>query len=160
MNEIRSKAYNILNKLNIDSMPVDVDFVAKQLNCEIQRIDPDDLPNDFPCDKNKFSGAIIKMEDKNYILLNKYDSLKRQKFTIAHELGHLVLENTDNVDCRENMYSKDKSELNANEFAGSLLMPKEWMKEVIDIIDDNYELANIFQVSKQAIEIRRRNIAL
>lgn len=161
MKEAISKAYTILNELNIDTMPVDVENIANKLNCEIHRINPISLPDDFPCDRTNFAGAIIKDDDgKNHILVNIYDSYERQRFTIAHELGHLLLDKSETIDCRESIFSNDIKELKANEFAGSLLMPKEWLEEVLKIVDDNDKLANIFQVSRQAIEVRRRNLGL
>ncbi|HIC99847.1 MAG TPA: ImmA/IrrE family metallo-endopeptidase, partial [Piscirickettsiaceae bacterium] len=49
-----------------------------------------------------FAGAIIKGDNgkKHYILVNIYDSYERQRFTITHELGHLLLDNTETIDCR------------------------------------------------------------
>ena len=161
MKEAVSKAYSILNQLNINTIPVDVENIANKLNCEIHRINPINLPDDFPCDKTNFAGAIIQGDNgKHHILVNIYDPYERQRFTIAHELGHLLLDNTETIDCRESIFSNSEKELRANEFAGSLLMPKEWLEEVIKIVDDNDKLANLFQVSRQAIEIRRKNLGL
>jgi len=99
MKEVVFKAYAILN---IDTIPVDVENIANKLNCEIHRINPINLPDDFSCDKTNFAGAIIKGDNgkKHYILVNIYDSYERQRFTITHELGHLLLDNTETIDCR------------------------------------------------------------
>lgn len=160
MENVVNKANKILNELNINTLPIDPYEIADKLNCKVLKISPEELPSDFPCDKNNFAGALVKNGGEyNYILINKYDSQKRQNFTIAHELGHLVLHDTAHVDCRESIYSNNTDELEANEFAGSLLMPKNWIKEVIqEISENNSTLSEVFNVSKQAIEIRRRNL--
>jgi Zn-dependent peptidase ImmA (M78 family) len=159
--DIRSKAYVLLNKYGINTIPVDIEKIAKGLNCKIFRINPKELQSDIPCDKEKFSGAIIKNknnEEEHFIFLNKFDSPQRQTFTIAHELGHLQLGTDNQIDCRESMYSNDKNELDANEFAGNILMPHNWLKEAINGGDDNQILAYMFGVSVKAIEFRRNQL--
>ncbi|MFY4810772.1 ImmA/IrrE family metallo-endopeptidase [Aliarcobacter butzleri] len=164
MEKARNEANRILNELGINSIPVDPYLIADKLNCKIMKISPDELPNNFPCDKNSFAGALIKNSgDTNYILVNKTDSLRRQNFTIAHELGHLVMhvgENDENhIDCRDSIFSNKNNELQANEFAGSLLMPVSWLESIVnEVTDDNQELASIFDVSLQALETRRNKL--
>ncbi len=165
MERARNEANKILNELSITSIPVDPYQIADKLNCKIMKISPDELPNDFPCDRNSFAGAIIRSESTNYILVNKSDSLRRQNFTIAHELGHLIMHgeenNANHIDCRDSIFNNTENELQANEFAGALLMPSSWLELIInEITDDNQELASMFDVSLQAIEVRRKKLRL
>lgn len=108
MEKARNEANKILNELGITSVPVDPYLIADKLSCKIMKISPDELPNDFPCDRNSFAGALIRSDAINYILVNKSDSLRRQNFTIAHELGHLVMHigesDVNHVDCRDSIF--------------------------------------------------------
>ena len=71
---------------------------------------------------DELSGCCAKTKDDNIICINSKHSKGRQNFTIAHELYHLVYENEKNsFVC--NFNSKDESEVNANQFASSLLIP-------------------------------------
>jgi len=162
MERARNEANRILNELGINSLPVDSYEIAEKLNCKIMKISPEDLPEDFPCDNHSFAGALIKNSDNtNHILINKFDSSKRQNFTIAHELGHLILHDSSNIDCRDSLFSNTSHELQANEFAGNLLMPKSWLQTIIkEVTDDDLELTNIFDVSLQAIETRRGKLKI
>lgn len=78
------------------------------------------------------SGFIIKHADKPvaHIYINGNDSLSRQRFTLAHEIGHLVdrsrVANDKDysfTDYRDMGSGYNLHEFFADEFAGELLMP-------------------------------------
>jgi Zn-dependent peptidase ImmA (M78 family) len=93
---------------------------------------------------------------------------RRQRFTIAHELGHFFLHSRDEhvtkapmVMLRSGASSTGliSEEIQANQFAAELLMPREavgLLVEEYDIIDDDVidSLACNFEVSPQAMAIR------
>jgi len=162
MERARNQANKILNELRINSLPVDSYEIADKLNCKIMKILPNELPKEISRDPNSFSGALIRdFNNSNYILVNKTHSSRRQNFTIAHELGHLILHNSSRIDYRDGMFNDTIEEQQANEFAGSLLMPSSWLKTIIDeVTDDNQELANIFDVSLQAMQTRRGKLKI
>ncbi|MCG8617580.1 MAG: ImmA/IrrE family metallo-endopeptidase [Desulfobacterales bacterium] len=99
-------------------------------------------------------------------------SSNRNRFTLAHELGHLFLhmgfiidrEKWDAIDSFEDsVYFRSDTyslqEFEANEFAASFLMPKEEFIEISeDYLNNNkYDLGPIadhFQVSVKAVENR------
>ncbi len=91
------------------------------------------------------------MHDRNskkYVIAidNVNFDLTRQRFTLAHELGHIFLKHhTKNKNL--NAYIKEKS---ADAFAGELLMPRDIMYKTA-----NYIL-NAYEVSYTAYEMRRR----
>jgi Zn-dependent peptidase ImmA (M78 family)/DNA-binding XRE family transcriptional regulator len=76
----------------------------------------------------------------------------RIRFTLAHELGHIVMKHI----------HKPGIEEEANEFAASFLMPKEdiekdfWMKKIS--ISDLADLKPFWKVSMQALLIRAKNL--
>lgn len=97
------------------------------------------------------------------IVLNSSDTDNARIFSLFHELGHLVLGQTD-VD-RElslNIKSTHKDEFFCNNFAASFLVPinlfKEFAGRIHNFNDENVkQLANRFKVSTSVIWIRLYN---
>lgn len=124
------------------------------------------------------SGALIptpvSTPGKNWIILvNAEHAEVRKRFTVAHELGHLLLHGyaTAHADrffkLRDARSSEGSAidEIQANQFAAELLMPRQLLLEatheqVLDHVDDEgfdqlvTDLAERFNVSKQAMAIR------
>ncbi|MCA7083524.1 XRE family transcriptional regulator [Cupriavidus sp. DB3] len=90
--------------------------------------------------------------DVPVIVINKNHNGERQRFTLAHELGHLVL-------CFAEL-SDAEQEKAADRFAGALLMPKEMMTRLLGShrtsisIGELVELKKIFQVSVASLAVR------
>lgn len=141
--------------------PVDLNAIADQLAAEI-RIMP--LSADI-------SGILYRQDDRRVIVVNEAHNAARRRFTIAHELGHLVLHRGTAVHVddsfRFNLRSPrsstadDVEEIEANAFAANLLMPAVWLRNDLkdDTIDLNAEdevrlLADRYQVSVQAMMLR------
>lgn len=97
------------------------------------------------------------------IVLNSSDTDNARIFSLFHELGHLVLKQTDTDQVLSlNIQSKYKDEFFCNKFAASFLVPKELFKQSVGIInnfdDENVkQLANQFKVSTSVIWIRLRD---
>ena len=108
---------------------------------------------------SRISGMCTKEKDDIVICINSTTSYGRQRFTLAHELYHVLYEeNMQRVICDMSMNNDDKadSEREADKFASYLLMPydsllqygekvKEWNLENI------IEAEQFFQVSHQAM---------
>src|SRR2546423_2483107 len=77
----RAQAQKLLASLNIRTLPVPIQKVAKSLGAEI-RFSPLD---------EELSGMIYIKSDVPIIGVNSLHHLNRQRFTIAHEIGHLEL---------------------------------------------------------------------
>lgn len=131
----------------------------------------------------EMSGLLIIDRGVPTIGCNVNHSPERQRFTIAHEIGHYVLhrrvkdlflDESNNIAVfrRANNYSEEdyRYEVEANAFAAALLMPK---NKVINALvksnlrldmagsEDNPKLnqmAKDFVVSKQAMLIRINNV--
>lgn len=173
------KIHNIIIKLLNDSMEylpyINVEKIAKRLNIQVRREDLKDI-----------SGLIYRDGNQVIIGINERDSGNRQRFTIAHELGHFFL-HTQNplfidkgidqgstIKLRNQVSSEAVSleEIEANAFAAELLMPTQMvideLKQLFKNIDtknddlDNIisKMANRFEVSKQAMTIRLSNLGL
>ena len=96
------------------------------------------------------------MEDVPVIVVNSNICGDRQRFTIAHEIGHLILDVSQNID----------EEKAANRFAGAFLMPEEVMWNEIGRHRTALSLAELFKlklmlgVSVQAITYRCKDLGI
>lgn len=107
------------------------------------------------------SGYFKKVGDECIIGINKKHNRKRQRFTFAHELGHFFLhrDKIDNVELHDEIFYRIENtssiEYAANEFAARLLMPESRIMEKINEgISDLKDLADIFDVSQEAMRYR------
>ena len=170
----RDKLKNLVDILReqyeIAAYPIgikDLRRLAKAVGAEIRYDDFGD----------ELSGFSYQRNGLKVIGVNSKHSPARQKFTIAHELGHLFLhkQNAVNFDeasilLRDSHSSEgtDTKEIEANGFAAELLMPQEKIREElvrlggIDMEDEKQmsQLANHFGVSKTAITVRLTSLYL
>jgi Zn-dependent peptidase ImmA (M78 family) len=113
-------------------------------------------------------------DGKPVIGVNANHHPNRQRFTIAHELGHVLLhrnrlvaavlvDKSRNFIARDTVSAEgtDPVEIQANAFAAELLMPKKFVRQVLsesvrDLQDDDYliSLAKRFRVSLAAFQHR------
>lgn len=163
--QIRLAARSLLSKSRIHSVPVDLNVVAKHLGI---RILYEDMTDDM-------SGLLVVKAGKRAIGVNRTHHLNRQRFTIAHEIGHFVLHHKSFEDPKNDLHWDKKwayfrsvesaganhDEYEANQFAAELLMPQDLLRDLIkreriDFSDDIdiRRLADTLQVSEQALTIR------
>jgi Zn-dependent peptidase ImmA (M78 family) len=142
LHHIEELANNARVSIGHKKSPVDVNAVAEKLALKI-------VPFDFP---QSFSGVLKK--DKGVIGVNKNHPLVRQRFTIAHELGHFLLgHEADAID--EAPERPMPLEREANLFASHLLMPTAEVQQLVQKLGlDIRRLAREFNVSDQAMTIR------
>lgn len=123
------------------------------------------------------SGMLVIKDGHAIIGINNSHHPNRQRFTIAHELGHFVLHSDESkvfidntpVFFRDEQASQgvSQTEIDANNFAAELLMPEDFIKEQlkkhpIDAFDDFAirRLAAQMHVSVQALTIRLAKLNL
>lgn len=121
--------------------------------------------------EDEISGVLVVKDDTPVIFVNSTHHSNRQRFTIAHELGHHILHKPTGVHVDKGFTlafrspksstGEDLQEIEANQFAAELLMPREGIekylakygvKEIRDFVVE--ELATFFEVSQQAMTIR------
>ena len=95
---------------------------------------------------------------KRYIFYNPFQNKNRINFTLAHELGHFVLEHHKILN-KSILAFGDPGiiETQANVFARNFLMPAEEINELIGIKTIE-ELAELYEVSNQMTKIRVENL--
>lgn len=119
-------------------------------------------------DMGKFAEQVAGFVDfeNRRIYVNKADVPQRQRFTVAHELGHWILHreafmaNPDLYPVLPRFQSVDASnafEQEANAFAAELLVPDHLLKQVRHA--PPAALASIFNVSRTMMEIRLKHAA-
>jgi Zn-dependent peptidase ImmA (M78 family) len=90
------------------------------------------------------------------ILLPNYTGPYRDRFTIAHELGHYFLHSEQGrIPIVAFRKGSTRIEWEANWFAAALLMPKTRFAEVYVETQDIFEIASRFQVSTEAATVRQ-----
>lgn len=123
--------------------------------------------NDFgPEDGENVAGSIVIQNGRPKIYVSRKDSFVRQRFTVAHELGHLAMGHLTNADgkliedeARQRSSAWDIQERDANAFAADLLMPYALLRDAIGAgIQDIDKLSLLFGVSSQAMRIRIINV--
>lgn len=96
------------------------------------------------------------------ITLPTYTGAARDRFTIAHELGHYFLHYP--LCCAPmaaKRYGSDRVEWEANWFAAGLLMPSAQFQSAYETYaGDLAKLAALFRVSMQAATIRAKSLGL
>ena len=119
---------------------------------------------------------LVRGEGQPVIGVNSIHPRNRQRFTIAHECGHLMLHKAEvHVDRRLHVHRRDvvssmavdPDEIEANRFAAELLMPYDLItadldRYQIDIEDDDQirALAEKYGVSAQSMTLRLTNLQL
>lgn len=154
-------AYDLILAHWDGNLPVNVEAIARQIGIQV-------IPA-FGMEGGE-SGRISRGHDDSYVI--EYDASQarvRQRFTVAHELGHFALGHLERGqrefrDKPEHFMSQvaQPREAAANNFAAKLLMPERILKYVIEEkrVTDVPSLANIFDVSKAAMTYRLRNLGI
>jgi len=121
--------------------------------------------NDF-LSRRGLSGKMIIRNKHVFILVNNNDPITRQRFTIAHEIGHLI-ENLQVAYMSQTIPTGYDKERFADTFAAELLMPadlirNEWTKlsNTTEPTIIQYRLARKFNVSNEAMGYRLNELNL
>ncbi len=145
----------------------DLDYLLMQLGIGLYEIDMRQLFPNNPRANQDVSACIINKEDNIMLFINEEESLVRQRFSVAHELGHLVLGHLSSEKAMDICFRNDdsskgsiKKEIDANKFASTLLMPTELVKRVYTLGYTVLEMAQIFTVSKKAMMYRLDSLGL
>lgn len=141
---------DILTFLGVEVPPVDVWAIANRLGVVIQEVEP-----------IGWSGAVDSRTLPARIFLDRKDAPTRKRFTIAHELGHLMVHEPGQAYRDLDFRGHDRKEMEANQFAAELLMPKWMLSIALESTGGSVQrLARLFQVSSDATTVRLGNLGL
>lgn len=141
---------------NLDTYPVDPVKIAQDYGAEVFRGDlNDDIDGLFIPARNGYRPKIYVDSDSSHT---------RQRFTTAHELGHLVEDGEKiQLDRRRDKVAAqgtDPHEIYANEFAASLLMPDFAVRQLVKAGYPLMKLHEFFAVSQIAMSNRLKNLGI
>jgi Zn-dependent peptidase ImmA (M78 family) len=167
-----ARARKLLREYAIEEVPIPVEYLAEELGAELL----------YRTLEGDISGILYRDEPGRTVIgINAWDSRTRQRFTIAHELGHLLLhpgqpvivDKLVKINFRRTPsmpVAGPTEEQQANAFAAELLMPERLVKDTArEIVGDNvlfssddlvHELAQLFDVSPQSMGYRLVNLRL
>jgi Zn-dependent peptidase ImmA (M78 family) len=148
-------------------LPVDIQAIIQAHNIPIRTQPLEDA----------VSGILVVKNDHATIGVNESHHPNRQRFTLAHELGHFLLhsDSTNVFIDASPVFFRDKTssegsklqEIEANAFAAELLMPEHMLRKItqnqpLDAFDEGAvrRLATQFGVSTQAMTIRLTKLGL
>lgn len=146
--------------------PVNIDLIARSQGITVVYEPLEDVED--------ISGFYLREGEQSVIGVNSAHHPVRQRFTLAHELGHATFDRGDGVHIDQAFKLRnatsglaiDPEEIAANQFAAALLMPEAEVRAAaadgIDISDEIAVrgLARRFRVSQLAIMYRLVNLGL
>jgi len=170
MARIADMVQKLLDQHGLVKPPIPVEKLAQTLGVEL-RYEP------FEHKGEQVSGMLFRDKGRSVIGVNSNESPTRQRFTIAHEIGHLQLHKDSvhfdtpaEVFLRNHLSSKsvDPKEIQANSFAAELLMPAKFVRTEFNqerrsaLSDEEVveKLSDKFMVSSQAMTFRLANLGL
>ncbi len=163
-----ARAMELLEETKTIQPPVPVEKIAASRGAQLT----------YTAFEGDVSGILYRESNRVLIGVNSTHAPTRQRFTIAHEIGHLLMHEGRpvvvdrlvrvNINLRDGTSSKEENEANA--FAAELLMPRKLIASEIDrflqrtrpvvpkeLVD---ELASTFRVSAEAMSYRLENLGI
>ena len=173
--EVEKRAADVLKQVGVRKAPIDVERIARALGYSV-------VFERFPGD---LSGTVVRDDTGGVTIgINSFHSPVRQRFSTALEIGHAELHAHLGSDVlfvdppgtqrmhRDELSSQgdDDHEIEANQFAAALLMPRDFVfsvgRKIVEKdesigVDDLVEaMAKKFDVSEQAIRLRLVNLGI
>ena len=145
--EIRKQAYVLREKCKVSRYGIiDLFKECEKLGYKLLR---------YPLGENADLGFVMKKDNDIVVFTNTSTRLAREIFTLAHEIGHIVLhlENVNSfIDDTITIAgrSTDEKEQEANYFASCLLMPEDEVNKFLD-----FEIADFAGKGLTAMDIAR-----
>lgn len=153
----RQMARKVLADCKVVSPPIDLKPILSQKGYEYIEVDNflDNVDALFLRDES---------DGKIYAAVNANHHVHRQRFSLAHEFGHILLNHDLNyyrtyitIDDppteKTHTAAEGAFETEANNFAGELLVPLEILKEEFKKTTDLKQLAKVFWVSQHVVSI-------
>ena len=140
----RDAARKLLKDARITKFPVLLRDIAQNIP---------DLVIDGKELEDEISGMQATYKGISFIRYNVKHSTTRKRFSVAHELGHVMLGHTSSCQ-RGSLSSSNHLEVEANQFAAELLCPRAMLKEAVKTITTVDGLVSAFWVSKDCMDWR------
>jgi predicted transcriptional regulator len=142
----------------IEHVPLDVETISERFGIDVEYVPLED----------DISGVLERKDDRSnswVIRVNQDHHPNRQRYTIAHELGHFCLHRHLKQSFEDKIFFRggesSPEEWQANDFACAILMPELEFRDAVRSGKTNVEeLAREFKVSTLALRIRAKNLGM
>ncbi|MCY4654068.1 MAG: ImmA/IrrE family metallo-endopeptidase [Dehalococcoidia bacterium] len=146
------KAVEVMSELGVaPPAPVDIDRIARDWGLAVEYVKR----------PRGMHGRVV--PERAVIEVAISDHPNRQRFTLAHELGHYVLEHNPVFADAEPRGSSNPTAVNereANYFAAVLLMPEEWVRQDWQKLQDAGRMAGLYRTSAESMWYRLEELRL
>lgn len=137
----------------LQTNPLNISELARHLGIAV-RYEPMQDEESGSLKKDKKTGSWV-------MTVNSLHHPHRQRFTIAHEIGHRIRHAANSDSFEDTTFFRNGEsnwmEVEANTFAAALLMPKNAFDNFIETVSSKVEdIAMHFQVSSHAVRIRAK----
>lgn len=139
----RDCAWLFLIKNKVKKLPLDLEEICKNNNYLLIPIN--DYTNHKFIRQKIDEEAYTTIYNDTYMIFYKSDNIDRCRFSVAHEIGHIVLHHIDALNCKE-------YERQANMFASRILMPMCVLHELH--ITNSKDIEQLCRVSAQSAKYR------
>lgn len=159
-------AKEVLKECGVNSRPIPLERILAHYSIQKVRLEA----------SSDIFGAIVRKGSQVTIAVNPSQHPNRQRFTIAHELGHYFCHDTRDMEYVDGDFrvswrnhtssaGVDWKEIEANRFAAELLIPEDMLRKDIerhsainrDVVQ---HLASLYGVSRLAMHFRLINLGL
>jgi len=151
---VRKLAIKYQVEAGIDRLPVPPDLItcaADNLPIEVRQVP-----------LKAHHGAIWRLSDCWVVQLNSNDTLARQRFTLYHEIFHILAHGKATPVFKKTASSQEGSfnELLADHFAAIILMPENLVRKKWAEVKDANRMAAIFNVPKPLVWFALKHLSL
>ena len=152
----RNASWEVLLKCGLRELPINLGTIADYFNFKVIAYSDANITQVLKKDVVEGDGFIVFSKAKKEIFLNdKVNNRNRRRFTLAHELGHGILNHNIDVVHYRNLKADsdiDNQELEANVFARDILMPSTVLAALN--IHTPKEIMTVCDVSRKSAEVR------
>ena len=131
--DIRLKARRFMAGLDLSRIARDLSVYTSKVQAKLRKEELEPGESGY---------TLTKRDGSSVIIVNELEKLERQRFSLCHEVGHIVLElGSDHREMPAWSYAKrDENEIACDIFAAELLMPFDAFKRDVDKEEPSFEL--------------------
>lgn len=151
---VRRLANRYLIEAGINHLPIPTDLITQA---------DDNLPIEVrQVPLKACHGAVWRLNDCWLVQLNNNDTTARQRFTLYHEIFHILAHCEATPVFKKTLCSHEGyfNELLADHFAGFILLPYKWVLEKWTEVKDSSQMAAIFDVPQSVAWFTLKHINL
>jgi Zn-dependent peptidase ImmA (M78 family) len=130
---VQTKARQFMAGLDLSGIDTDLSVYIEKVKARLKKEDLDEGESGY---------TLTKRDGTSTIVVNQRERRERQRFSVCHEVGHIVLELSSNHrEIPSWSYAKrDENEIWCDMFAAELLMPYDKFKSDVDKEEPSFDL--------------------